>query len=291
METNFLDLTTNIGMLILYSILIGSISFLLIGISDILVDVIKVRIKKTPWLNQNYEYDQRNFYYQDGILAIGMQDFKEAINCFSESLILDNQFALALYARGSIYQKIGDYEKAIKDYHIYLEIKPDDSKVLNNLAMAYFSSGNLRQAKVIIEQAINQDPYLKEAYHNRGLIALHQKDIQNAIMNFEKAMEVPPKELTDSIPLAFVDILNRNYENAITKLNKIEQKIQTEEDSLLMVVEENFATIDILYYRGYCYYKLGNDHQAQKNFAMADAVLPHQPLLRYEDLIEEKIFC
>ena len=57
-----------------------------------------------------------------------------------------------------------------------------------------------------------------------------------------------------------------------------------------MIVEENFNNMEILYYRGYCHYKLGNHSQAQQDFVKADAILPHQPLLRYEDLSEDEIF-
>ena len=287
---NFIEQSTDIGMIIIYTVVIILICFALIVFSEIMVDVIKVRIKKTPWLNKNYEYDQRNFYYQDGVLAIGTQDFEEAIRCFSESLILDKNFTLALYARGSMYQKTGEHEKAIIDYQRYLQIKSEDSKVLNNLAMAHYSIGNIAQAKECINQSIENDPYLKEAFHNRGLIALHESNIQNANKDFKKVVELPPKDPKDLIPFAFLEILSKNYENAIQKFNQIEQDYQKNEDPLFLIVEENFNNMEILYYRGYCHYKLGNHSQAQQDFAKADAILPHQPLLRYEDLSEDEIF-
>jgi Tfp pilus assembly protein PilF len=287
---NFFEHTTDIGMIIIYTVVIILICFIIIAFSEIMVDVVIVRIKKIPFLNKNYEYDQRNFYYQDGVLAIGSQDFKEAIRCFSESLILDKNFTLALYARGSMYQKTGEHEKAIIDYQRYLQIKPEDSKVLNNLAMAHYSIGNIAQAKEYIDQSIEHDPHLKEAFHNRGLLAILEANIQNANKDFKKVLELPPKDPKDLIPFAFLEILTKNYENAIQKFNQIEQEYQKNEDPLFLILEENFNNMEILYYRGYCHYKLGNHPQAQQDFAKADAILPHQPLLRYEDLNEEEIF-
>lgn len=287
---NFFEHTTNIGMIFLYTVVIILICFIIIAFSEIMVDVVIVRIKKIPFLNKNYQYDQRNFYYQDGVLAIGSQDFDEAISCLTEAINLDGQFALALYARASVHQKIGKYEKAIKDYQSYLQIKPDDSKALNNLAMAYYSIGNFAQAKENINQSIENDPYLKEAYHNRGLIAVYESEIESARINFEKVQKIPPKHPKDLIPFAYLEIISKNYDDAIQKFNQIEKEYQKNEDPLLLIVEENFNNMEVLYYRGYCYYKLGDHPKAQQDFTKADAILPHQPLLRYEDINEEEIF-
>ncbi len=98
--------------------------------------------------------------------------------------------------KGSIYYTYGTEKLVEKDYTHALELLlqaeqqlPHDSKVNNNLGMAYYFKGRVQQALEHIERAISLDPNNMEAYNNKASIFLAQKKYDLAEKQYNLILE------------------------------------------------------------------------------------------------------
>ncbi len=55
--------------------------------------------------------------------------FSEAVNDYSEALRLSPKEVECVRLRGDCWYNLGNYENALKDYHLALEMRPQEAKV------------------------------------------------------------------------------------------------------------------------------------------------------------------
>ena len=80
---------------------------------------------------------------------MGCEEYSKAIAIFPE-------YFKALFNRGFAYDKIGEYDQAIKDYSRALEIDPENAFAYYNRGISYDRMGNLDFAyKVLVYTPIN----------------------------------------------------------------------------------------------------------------------------------------
>ena len=92
---------------------------------------------------------------QLGMLHLAAKQPRAAISWFGKSLTIDKTLFLSLRGRSDALISIGEHKKAARDLKAALELHPDDSGVLNNLAWLFATSPNndLRDATQAIELA------------------------------------------------------------------------------------------------------------------------------------------
>ncbi len=103
-----------------------------------------------------------------------------------ETLFIEN------FTKGKSLFEQGDLAKAV----VYLErayrIKPDDSKLLNLLGMAYFRMNRLEEAEQIYEVLTRKNPNIAVLHSNLGLIRLKKGDYDGAEMAFLRVLQLQP---------------------------------------------------------------------------------------------------
>ena len=85
-------------------------------------------------------------WIRKGITLMDMNDDYEAARCFNEAVRLSPRYFKALYNRGKLRYKIGDYETAISDLLKASDLKPHNPTVHDRLGDAYSKIGNMEQA-------------------------------------------------------------------------------------------------------------------------------------------------
>ena len=92
---------------------------------------------------------------QLGMLHLAAKQPRAAISWFGKSLTIDKTLFLSLRGRSDALISIGEHKKAARDLKAALELHPDDSGVLNNLAWLFATSpdNDLRDATQAIELA------------------------------------------------------------------------------------------------------------------------------------------
>jgi tetratricopeptide (TPR) repeat protein len=78
-----------------------------------------------------------------------------AIECYSEAIRLNPEFAEALFNRAVDYERIGDWARAIADYRRYTELRPDEPTGHDYLARVYLyaDDSDLRNASLALKHA------------------------------------------------------------------------------------------------------------------------------------------
>jgi tetratricopeptide (TPR) repeat protein len=94
----------------------------------------------------------------------------------------------ALYnSNGKYFYKIKEYQNALEEFKMAVELKKDFAEGYNNIGLSYFRLGKLDEALEEFKKAIKYDPFYFEAYNNLGSAYLDLGDYENAITYFKKA--------------------------------------------------------------------------------------------------------
>ena len=102
-----------------------------------------------------------------------------------------------LYARGIVYERSKQWDKAEPDFLKALELRPDQPYVLNYLAYSWVEKGvNLARAKEMLERAVELRPNDGFIVDSLGWILLAQGDTIEAVRRLEQAVELEPQDPT-----------------------------------------------------------------------------------------------
>lgn len=95
--------------------------------------------------------------------------------------------------RGTAYQDMGNLDQAILDYDKAIEIAPYEAEAYNNRGFAYQKKANFQQAILDYNKAIELGPNkFAEAYYNRGRAYQIMGNLQQAISDYNKTIEIKP---------------------------------------------------------------------------------------------------
>lgn len=106
---------------------------------------------------------------------------------------------------------------------------------------ALFAEGKIEEAEKCFLEILNEDPKNKEAYNNLGVIYFQQQNIEQAIQNFTKSLEIDPF-YKDAV-LNYCDVLRslNLIHNALPFLEKIVQKYSDDQELSQLLHEVRLA--------------------------------------------------
>jgi serine/threonine protein kinase len=108
-------------------------------------------------------------FVRDGDDAYDAGLYAEAVEAYSEALLLDPASAVAANNRGNAYYKLGHHDAAIEDYSRAVRLGPDEPRAYFNRGNAYYAAGQYDEAIGDFTAAVRLDPDQAAAYFNRGL--------------------------------------------------------------------------------------------------------------------------
>ena len=85
--------------------------------------------------------------------------YEDAIGFYNKALAINSNIEVLYSNRGTCRKCLKQYSDAIKDYKKALEINPKNTKNINRLASVYIITGNIGEAKILQEKALNLEPY------------------------------------------------------------------------------------------------------------------------------------
>ena len=89
-------------------------------------------------------------------------------------------------------ERQGDYAAALTSYRLALRDKPDDRKVLQNMAIAYSRTGQLEEAIRCYRRALELKPTLSGAHYGLAYLLLKRGDADGAAEHLEAFLATPP---------------------------------------------------------------------------------------------------
>ena len=108
--------------------------------------------------------------------------------------------SMILSRLGQLYLSKGDAKQAIAYYEPAVKMDPMDVGTIDGLASAYSANGQLAEAATEFQRALAIEPYIP-AYNGLGLVAVKQQDFITARKNFERAIQIDPKDAESQLNL------------------------------------------------------------------------------------------
>ena len=162
--------------------------------------------------------------------------------------------------RGNYYRSLNIFDKAMKDYLIYTQIRQDDAGVYNNLGNVYRLRNEPEKAIDAYSKSISIDSLDPKTWLNRAVIYSKTKQYASAVKDFNKALSlnIGIMEIYTSRSVMFREM--GRYEDAIADL------------SLLIRNDPNNDKYFID--RGVCHYNLKQFPEAITDFEKCIALNP-----------------
>jgi len=101
--------------------------------------------------------------------------------------------SMILSRLGQLYLSKGDAKQAIAYYEPAVKMDSTDVGTIDGLASAYAANGQLAEATAEYHRALAIEPFIP-AYNGLGLVAVKQHDFITARKNFERAIQIDPKD-------------------------------------------------------------------------------------------------
>ena len=90
--------------------------------------------------------------------------------------------------RGIAYRRLGDIDRAIRDYDQAIRVNPLAADAFNNRGNAFRARHEHERAMRDYDEAIRLDPHYAHALNNRGIIFLELGDANRSITDFDRAI-------------------------------------------------------------------------------------------------------
>ena len=188
------------------------------------------------------------------------KQYDRAIEDYNVAIELDPNCALSYMDRGAAYYFKGEYQNAINNYDQAVKLDPKRAQAYSNRAAAYKKLGRHEEAVADNNTAITIDPINPLFYDNRGLDYEADGDFDRAIADFNEAIRLKPQAnfLTNR-----GDCYNQkhDYDRAIADYNRA------------LELDPTFGLA--LNNRGVTYAQKGDFDRAIANFEQALRVDPH----------------
>jgi tetratricopeptide (TPR) repeat protein len=89
-------------------------------------------------------------------------------------------------------ERQGDYDAALTSYRLALRDRPNDQRVLQNMAIAFSRTGQQEEAVRCYRRALEIDPSLSGAHYGLAFLLLKRGDVDGAAEHLERFLGHPP---------------------------------------------------------------------------------------------------
>ncbi len=169
-------------------------------------------------------------YFNRGLARHAKEEYDKAIEDFNEAQKFNPEDAGVYNGRGSAYLGLDQYDQALSDFNKALEIDHQYANAYYNRGLAYYGKKEWEKALENISRAqelgFQVDPTLLQAiaqvFHNSGLGHAKKNNIDQAISDFKKVLEIDPKYATAYYNLGLAYFDKGELEKALENVRKAE---------------------------------------------------------------------
>jgi tetratricopeptide (TPR) repeat protein len=181
--------------------------------------------------------------YNEAATFLQKEDYEKALELLKESIALDGSIHQAHYEAGKACFMLGRYEKAAAYANETLLLKPDFAPAYRllaavaekkgdpegstrytklaqetggisgtdkfNEAIEHVNKGEMEAAIPLLEEAVQLDPKLADAFYQLGLAYLNRGQNEKAILNLEKYLELKPDGENASTARSLLEFLKK----------------------------------------------------------------------------------
>jgi type IV pilus assembly protein PilF len=139
-------------------------------------------------------------YYAQSQLGIALEEFNEAAQ-------IDPSYSLAHNGLGLVYGALREDAKADASFKKAIQLDPGNSESRNNYGTFLCSRGRYDESIVQFLEAVKNPLYVTPgvAYMNAGVCSLRKKDLANAEVYLQRALQVQPVLYQAAYQLALIE--------------------------------------------------------------------------------------
>jgi len=167
---------------------------------------------------------KRDYYADRSDARAYKRDFEGALSDISKVTEVDSLDVDAIVGISHILGEMKRDTEALRYLQIGLRHYPDNGRVLNNLALIYVDLGQYSNALDIDTRAVNlsEDPALP--YNNRGYVKYKLNDLDGALADINKSLEIYPTNAYAYRNRALVYIARNKTDLACADLKEADKK-------------------------------------------------------------------
>jgi tetratricopeptide (TPR) repeat protein len=113
-----------------------------------------------------------------------------------------------------------DLDDAVKEFHMALQLRPNDSELHEALGQLYLDNHNDDDAQAELERALALDPTRTHALYLLGRLYVQKRDNEKALSYLQRALRLQPDLVDASSLLGTAYVRLGQFANAIPKLEK-----------------------------------------------------------------------
>lgn len=149
-----------------------------------------------------------------GMLIMGKPE--DAFNEFAEAEKLSPGNLEVKFLKALAYTSLKRFDDAAKEYGGITEKDPQNFKALSSLADLYVMQGKMPEAALIYEKLLlTKEGKWPIVYFNLGIVYSKLENVDEAIDNFKKAVELEPDYIEAHLALGVLHEIKKDYESAI----------------------------------------------------------------------------
>ncbi len=193
-----------------------------------------------------------------------------SVNIFSQ----DQSKAVEAYNRGLQLQNTGNNAKAILEYDIAIKANPKMVDAYNNRAVIKLAGGDMNGAIADFSKSIEIDKLRPLSYYNRGNVYLGNEQYDLAIYDFSKAIEIF-NGITNSYDKVAHGMSLNNRGNALTAKGELKPAL-ADYDRAILILPRSY---EVLTSRGAVRQLLEDFAGAVNDYTKALEVFPDNALI------------
>jgi tetratricopeptide (TPR) repeat protein len=172
----------------------------------------------TKSLKLNDQYPEAHFNLSNAYQELGYYDLAE--KGYFAALALRNDFPLPHYELANVASKRGEIDKAIALYRKALPILPKHARCRQRLAAQLIDKGQVDEADRLLDEAMRLDITLAEAHYDRGRIYGMTGRVKQAADEYRQALKCQPSYPEAAVNLGAMLMHQGDVEGAIREYKK-----------------------------------------------------------------------
>ncbi|MCK4223786.1 MAG: tetratricopeptide repeat protein [candidate division Zixibacteria bacterium] len=193
------------------------------------------------------------------------------------SLMSCSERGMDNYKKAEAFRKIGEYEKAITEYKVAIELDPANAQFYFGLALVYEIQGDFDNALKRYEQAIKLSPenkeYLSKYNLVKGMILLFNENYEEATTFLTNTTDPKKDSLLLRIKDYFVVVAGNDYS---------EGRYRNSEKALQNALKTGLSDDSVFYALSKTYDKLGDNKAAIEYLKRAISQNPKKGIYHYD---------
>lgn len=149
------------------------------------------------------------------------EDYQGAIEDYNLAIQMEPDYAEAYYDRAWAKKDLGDNQGAITDYNLAIQLQPDYANSYRGRGVAKANLGDNQGAITDYDQAIKLNPDNPSVYKSRGDAKQNLEDYQGAITDYDQTIKLRPGDSSVYLSRGIAKKILGDYQGAIADYDQV----------------------------------------------------------------------